>query len=384
MSSSNNYNHNFYRPDPRSHEQRRDLLVYRDLLDRIDHLDKPDPVADTAWIPVGSTNLVDADEAPPLQGNWKTNLHHPLYFRLDESGRVWFKGWVYADFGVTETGTIFTLPEWARPEEDVLIPSAGNAAGGRGIHVTTAGAVSAIARDALRFSFNINFDGCHFRAWQQDEDEDFNDGDVDVPDDFAFEDGFESGDFSAWDLVQGAPTVVSSPVHDGSFSMSGNVNDWVTHTFADQSDGVTLTARCWVYLPQAYIDEIVGYSFSFAPIYFNNDEADYQWGVYGIVDGGTLYWGYDDDTNLTVLDGGLTTEILADTWLEVVAQATFTNGGTGLVEGTGVTVNGVVAALASGSWNWGSTYSPVSQVDFGGGGALTVENYYIDDCAVTV
>lgn len=42
-----------------------------------------------------------------------------------------------------------------------------------------------------------------------------------------FTDGFESGDFTAWTGTGGTPTIVSNPVHQGSYAAELGVNDYV-------------------------------------------------------------------------------------------------------------------------------------------------------------
>ena len=52
-----------------------------------------------------------------------------------------------------------------------------------------------------------------------------------------FSDGFESGDFSAWDSTTGSPSVQSSVVNSGSYAMSatGTSNVYAQKTFTDQT-----------------------------------------------------------------------------------------------------------------------------------------------------
>jgi hypothetical protein len=63
-----------------------------------------------------------------------------------------------------------------------------------------------------------------------------------------FEDGFESGDFSAWTGTNGTPTIVESPTHHGRYAMKINaVNEYARIAVADND---TLHVRCSFYLTE--------------------------------------------------------------------------------------------------------------------------------------
>jgi hypothetical protein len=63
-----------------------------------------------------------------------------------------------------------------------------------------------------------------------------------------FSDGFESGDFSAWTGTNGSPTIVTDPVHHGSYAMSADCNGFADQAYKTISEISNFFARLYLRL----------------------------------------------------------------------------------------------------------------------------------------